>query len=80
MQMDWQTLFRMIREFMENLIRQSPQLEESVVRNQIFRIFQSVWNFGRAIRKVFLPEEGYIFLDADYSQIETSSSGTFVTG
>ncbi len=25
---------------------------------------------GRAIRKVFAPEEGFVFLDADYSQIE----------
>lgn len=25
---------------------------------------------GRAIRKVFVPEDGYIFVDADYSQIE----------
>jgi DNA polymerase-1 len=25
---------------------------------------------GRLIRKVFVPDEGYVFLDADYSQIE----------
>ena len=25
---------------------------------------------GRAIRKVFVPADGHVFLDADYSQIE----------
>lgn len=27
-------------------------------------------DIGRQIRKVFIPKEGYIFTDADYSQIE----------
>lgn len=25
---------------------------------------------GRLIRKVFIPEDGFVFVDADYSQIE----------
>ena len=25
---------------------------------------------GRLIRKVFIPKDGYVFTDADYSQIE----------
>ena len=25
---------------------------------------------GRLIRKVFIPADGYVFVDADYSQIE----------
>ena len=25
---------------------------------------------GRLIRKVFMPKDGYVFVDADYSQIE----------
>ena len=25
---------------------------------------------GKAIRKVFVPKNGFVFLDADYSQIE----------
>lgn len=37
-----------------------PNLQNIPVRTEL----------GRLIRKVFVPEEGYIFLDADYSQIE----------
>ena len=28
------------------------------------------YELGRALRKVFVPEDGYIYIDADYSQIE----------
>lgn len=37
-----------------------PNLQNIPVRTEL----------GRLIRKVFVPEEGYVFLDADYSQIE----------
>lgn len=38
----------------------NPNLQNIPVRTEL----------GRSIRKVFIPEDGYIFLDADYSQIE----------
>ncbi|MBM6970893.1 DNA polymerase I [Mordavella massiliensis] len=37
-----------------------PNLQNIPVRTEL----------GRMIRKVFVPEEGYVFVDADYSQIE----------
>src|SRR5699024_11677772 len=37
-----------------------PNLQNIPVRTEL----------GRMLRKVFIPKEGYVFLDADYSQIE----------
>lgn len=38
----------------------NPNLQNIPVRTEL----------GRSIRKVFIPKDGYVFLDADYSQIE----------
>jgi len=38
----------------------NPNLQNIPVRTEL----------GRSIRKVFVPEDGYVFVDADYSQIE----------
>ncbi len=35
---------------------------------------------GRMIRKVFLPKDGYVFLDADYSQIELRVLAAHMSG
>ena len=40
--------------------RQEPNLQNIPVRMEL----------GRMIRKVFVPRDGFVFLDADYSQIE----------
>ena len=42
----------------------------SAAQNLICRIFRFSMELGRLIRKVFIPEDGFVFVDADYSQIE----------
>ena len=52
------------------LTRRSRRLDGSPVRSRTSRISRSAWNLEGKIRKVFVPRDGFLFLDADYSQIE----------
>ena len=54
MQMAWQDALRQMVSSTE------PNLQNIPVRMEL----------GRLIRKVFIPSDGYVFVDADYSQIE----------
>ena len=56
--------------FTASSIRRSRQRDASAARSRTFRTSRSVWNLARMIRKVFIPEDGFVFVDADYSQIE----------
>ena len=70
MQMDLRDILKMTDEFMGKfnqtitatgrISSTEPNLQNIPVRMEL----------GRLIRKVFIPEDGYVFVDADYSQIE----------
>ncbi len=71
MQMGLPCLFmKMITGSMENSTRQSQRPDVSAVQSQTLQNIPARVELGRLIRKVFVPEEGYVFVDADYSQIE----------
>ena len=42
----------------------------SAVQNQIYRTFRYGWNLDGRYEKYLFQSEGYVFTDADYSQIE----------
>ena len=68
--MDWRDISEQTEEFIQlfnqtitatgRISSTEPNLQNIPVRMEL----------GRLIRKVFVPRDGFVFLDADYSQIE----------
>ena len=70
MRMDWHCALLRMEESTVPLIRRLQQQGVSAATEPNLQNIPIRMELGRLIRKVFVPKEGYVFIDADYSQIE----------
>ena len=69
MRTDWQIISDQMDGFTERLTRRLPRPGDQQYRTESAE-YSGKNGTGKLIRKVFVPQEGYVFIDADYSQIE----------